>query len=68
MIWKISPSVICENLEVFRNTLTANDKDHVDDCENLSSPIQMILSLKPKTSSRSFVPFLEAASIFKHFE
>ena len=31
-----------------RNTLTANDKDPFRDCENLSSPIQMQLSLYPK--------------------
>ena len=33
---------------MFRNTLTANDKYPVRDSENLSSPIQMKLSLKPK--------------------
>ena len=32
---------------MFRNTLTANDKDPVWDCVNLPSPIQMQLSLKP---------------------
>ena len=53
---------------MFRNILTANDKDPVRDCENLSSPIQMILSLKPKTFSDSFVPFPEYASNLKHFE
>ena len=60
--------MICEILEVFLNTLTANDKDPVHDCENLSSLIELQLSLKPKTSSRSFVPFLESTSNFKHFE
>ena len=53
---------------VFRNTLSANDKYPVRDCENCSSRIQMQLSLKPKTSSRSFVPYLESTSNFKHFE
>ena len=53
---------------MFRNTLSANDKYPVQDCENFSSGIQMLLSLKPKTSSRSFVPFFESTSNFKHFE
>ena len=35
LIWKISPTVICEILGVVLNTLTADDKDPVQDCENL---------------------------------
>ena len=35
---------------MFRNILTVNDKYRLRDCENLLSPIQMQLSLKPKTS------------------
>ena len=50
---------------MFRNTLTANDKYPVRDCENLSSPIQIQLSLKPKTFSDFSSQFLEATS---HFE
>ena len=42
---------------MFRNTLTANDKYPVRDCENLSSPIQMQLYLKPKTFSHFFCYF-----------
>ena len=53
---------------VFRNTLTANDQFPVRDCENLSSSIQMQLSLKPKTFSDSFPSFLESRSNFKHFQ
>ena len=53
---------------MFRNTLTANDKYPVPDCENLSSVIQTVLSLIPKTFSDSFFPFLESTSNFKHFE
>ena len=53
---------------MFRNTLTANDKYPVQDCVNLSSPIQMQLSLKPTIFSDFFVPFLESTSNFKHFE
>ena len=51
---------------VFRNTATANDK-YVRDCEKLSYPIQMQLSLNPKPFSDSFVPLLEFTSNFKHF-
>ena len=53
---------------MFRNTLTANENDPVQECENLSSPIQMQFSLKPKTFSDFFISFLESTSNFKHFE
>ena len=53
---------------MFRKTLTANDKYHVQDCVNLSSPIQMQLSLKPTIFLGFFVPFLESISNFKHLE
>ena len=68
LIWKISPLVICQMVGWFCNTLTANDKYPVWDCENLSSPIQTELCLKRKTISHFFVPFLEYTSNFKHFE
>ena len=53
---------------MFPNTLTANDKYTVRDCVNLSSPIEMKLSLKRKNFSDLFVPFLESTSNFKHFQ
>ena len=53
---------------MFRKRFTANDKNPFRDCENFSFPIQMQLSLKPKTFSDIFVPFLESTSNFKHFE
>ena len=53
---------------MFGNTLTANDNYYVQDCENLSSPIQMHLSLERNFFSDLFVPFLESTSNFKHFE
>ena len=46
--------MICEILGVFRNTLTANDKYPVWDCENLWFPIQMELSSNPKPFSYFF--------------
>ena len=53
---------------MFRNTLTANDNYPVQNFENLSSSIQMHLSLKPKIFSDLFVPFLDSTSNYKHFE
>ena len=51
---------------MFRKTLTANDENPVPGCENLSSPIEMQLSLKPTKIADSFVEFLESTSNFKH--
>ena len=53
---------------LFRKKLTANDKYTVRDCVNLSSPIQMQLSLKSTIFSDIVVPFLESTSNSKHFE
>ena len=53
---------------MFCNTLTANDNYPVQECGNLSSPIQMELYLKPTIFSDFFVSFLESTSNFKHFE
>ena len=48
--------------------MTANEKYPFQDCENLSSPIQIQLSLKPKTFSEVSNQFLESTSHFKSFE
>ena len=48
--------------------MTANDKYPFWDCENLSPPIQMQLSLKRKIFPDFILPFPESTSIFKHFE
>ena len=64
----MSPPVFPEILGVFVNTLTAESKYPIEDWENLPLPIQMELSEKRKTFSKHFVPFLESASSFKHFE
>ena len=60
--------MISEILEVFVNTLTADDKYPVQDCENLPLLIQMQLSEKRKTFSEFFVPFLESTSNFERFQ
>ena len=48
--------------------MTANDKYPVQDCEILTSPIQIELSLKSKTFIDSLVQYLESTSNFKHLE
>ena len=53
---------------VFRNTLTANDNYPVQDCGNLSSRIQMHLSLKAIIFSDFSVLLLESTSNFEHFK
>ena len=50
--------VLGEILGVFVNTLTADDKYIVQDCENLPLASQMQLCEKRKTFSEFFVPFL----------
>ena len=53
---------------MFRNTLTANDKDPFQDWENLSTQIQIERSWKPKFFSDFFNVFVESSSSFKDFE
>ena len=64
----MSPLVLGQFLAVFANTLTADGKYPVQDCENLQLPIQMQLSEKRKTFSELFVPYLESTSNFKLFQ
>ena len=64
----MSPLVLGEFLAVFANTLTADGKYPVQDCENLQLPIQMQLSEKRKTFSELFVPYLESTSNFNLFQ
>ena len=64
----MSPLVLGEILRVFVNTLTADGKYPVQECQNLQIPIEMQLSEKRKSFSKFFVPFLESTSNFNHFE
>ena len=64
----MSPLVLGEILRVFVNTLTADGKYPVQECQNLQLPIEMQLSEKRKSFSKFFVPFLESTSNFNHFE
>ena len=52
---------------MFVNTLPADGKYPVRDCENLRFPIEMELSYKQKFFSQFFVSFIEYPSIFKYF-
>ena len=64
----MSPLVLGEILRVFVNTLTADGKYPVQECQNLQLPIEMQFSEKRKSFSKFFVPFLESTSNFNHFE
>ena len=67
----MSPLVLGEILRVLRvfvNTLTADGKYPVQECQNLQLPIEMQFSEKRKSFSKFFVPFLESTSNFNHFE
>ena len=57
----MSPLVLGSLLGVFVNTLTADGKNPVQDCENLELTIQMQVSQKLKAFSQLFVSFLESA-------
>ena len=64
--WKKSVLVIYKILRLFVNTLTADDKLYLLNRNNLTSPIQMSLSLKQKTFPQFFFAFLESILNFKH--
>ena len=64
----MSHLVLGEILGVFLNTLTADGKYRVQDCGNMTLPIQMQLPEKEKTFSEIFIPFLYSTSNFEHFE
>ena len=58
LIWKMSPLVLGEIFGVFVNTMTADGKYPVEDCENLPLSIQMQLSEKQKKFSDFSLHFL----------
>ena len=62
------PLELDEILGVFVNTLSADDKYPVQDCQNLPLPIPMQFSEKRKTFSECFAKLLECTSNFKHFQ
>ena len=58
--------VRCKTLEVFVNTLTADDKYSLLNRDNLKEPIHTQLSQKPKTFCESFFEFSKSTLNFKH--
>ena len=68
IIWKTSAWLKFGRTGLFVNTWIAYYKYPVPDCQNLLFPIQIQLSLKQKTFSRFFVPFMESPSNFEQFQ
>ena len=58
----------CELLGQFFNTLTADYKYSRRNRKNLSQQVPMQTSLKLKTSSRFFIPFVTSTLNFQYFE
>ena len=54
-------------LRLFFNTLTVNDKHYLLNRDNLTQPIQMLLTEKQKTFSEFFFAVLKSILNFKHF-
>ena len=64
----MSCSVWYENLRLFVNALTADDKYSGSNMQNLPQEIQTSLSQKPKTFSWFFIAFLKCAWNLELFE
>ena len=60
VLWKI--------LRLFVNTLTDNDKYCLLYRDNLTQPIQILLSQKRKTFFQFFSAFLKSTLNFEHFQ
>ena len=60
--------MICNILELFVNTLTADDNYSLLNRNNLSEPIHMQLSQKQKTLCEISFAFLKFIVNLKHFE
>ena len=60
--------VLCKISVVFVKTLTDNDKFSLFYRDNLTQPIQILLSQKKKTFSQFFSAFLKSILNFEHFQ
>ena len=60
--------VLCKILGLFVNTLSEDDKYCLLYRDNLTQPIQILLSQKQKTFSEFFSPFLKSTLNFEHFQ
>ena len=64
---KKSVLVLCNILILFVNTLTADEKYSLLNRENLTQPIQILLSQKQNTFYQFFSAFLKGKLNFEHF-
>ena len=60
--------VLCKILGLFVNTLSEDDKYCLLYRDNLTQPIQILLSQKQKTFSEFFSGFLKCTLNFEHFQ
>ena len=60
--------VLCKFLRLLVKTLTDDDKYSLLYRENLTQPIQILLSQKRKTFSQFFAAFLKSTLNFAHFQ
>ena len=60
--------VLCKILRLLVNTLTDDDKYSLLYRDNLTQPIQILLSKKQNTFSDFFSAFLKPISNFAHFQ
>ena len=60
--------VICKFLRLLVKTLTDDEKYSLLHRENLTQPIQILLSQKQKTFSQFFSEFLKSTLNFEHFQ
>ena len=60
--------VLCKFLRLLVKTLTDDEKYSLLYRENLTEPIQILLSQKRKIFSQSFAAFLKSTLNFEHFQ
>ena len=60
--------VLCKILRLFVNTLTDDDKYSLLYRDNLTQPIQILLSQKQKTFAQFFSGFSKSTLNFEHFQ
>ena len=64
--WKKSLLVLCKILRLFVNTLTTDDKYSLLNRDNLTQPIQIMLSQKQKSFCPFFSTFSKSILNFEH--
>ena len=60
--------VLCKMLKLFVNTLIADDKYSLLNRDNLTQPVQILLSQKEKSACHFFFAFLKSTLNFEHFQ